>query len=212
MHASLSASTRVYDHVKHRILDGALPGGELVTEGDLAEETGVSRTPVREALLRLEVEGLVRLYPKKGALVVPVTQDEARQVLQARGVIELWAAGQMWSGRSDVTPQLREQLAAMKAARAAGDVRAFVEHDRCFHEVIVRAAGNDILTRTYHGLRDRQLRILATQMRMSRSRMDTAVRGHAEIIELLASGSKADFLSATRQHVAVAVAAIRGVA
>ena len=68
-----SASARVYDRVKRDILDGHHPGGTFVTEGELAVATGVSRTPVREALLRLETEGLVRLYPKKGALVVPVT-------------------------------------------------------------------------------------------------------------------------------------------
>jgi DNA-binding GntR family transcriptional regulator len=213
MHArptSPSASERVYDRLKHDILDGSLPGGEFFTEGSVADEVGVSRTPVREALLRLEVEGLVRLYPKKGALVVPVTQDEARQVLEAREVVEVWAAGAMWPRRVEVLPQLRELLDDMRSARAAGDVTQFVGHDRRFHEVLVEAAGNDILSRAYEGLRDRQLRIIASQMLMSRSRMDTAMRGHAEIVELLQSGRKAELVAATRAHVRGAVAAIRG--
>ena len=204
------ASVRVYDRVKHEILDGTLPGGEFFTEGTVAEEAGVSRTPVREALLRLEVEGLVRLYPKKGALVVPVTQEEARQVLEAREVVEVWAAGAMWPCRAEVLPQVRELLERMRSARAAGDLTRFVGHDRRFHEVIVEAAGNDILSRAYEGLRDRQLRIIASQMLMSRSRTDTALRGHAEIVELLESGRKAEFVAATRAHVRSAVAAIRG--
>lgn len=61
-----SAAERAYRHLKRAILEQVHPGGSLVSEGEIAEATGVSRTPVREALLRLETEGLVRLYPKRG--------------------------------------------------------------------------------------------------------------------------------------------------
>src|SRR6185437_11934747 len=66
----IPAAERVYAYVKAAILDRTYPGGELLTEGELATAVGVSRTPVREALLRLEESGLVKLYPKKGALVL----------------------------------------------------------------------------------------------------------------------------------------------
>ena len=105
--ATPSAADRVYAQVKRDILGGGLPGGSLVTEGGLAEVAGVSRTPVREALLRLEGEGLVRLYPKKGALVVPPSVDDARDVLEARVVIEEWAARAVWSRRADLFPPWR---------------------------------------------------------------------------------------------------------
>ena len=59
--------------VKQQILGGGYPGGALISEGEVSAAVGVSRTPVREAFLRLEVEGLLRLYPKRGALVTPVT-------------------------------------------------------------------------------------------------------------------------------------------
>ncbi len=204
------ASTRVYDHVKHHILDGTLPGGEFFTEGAVAEQTGLSRTPVREALLRLEVEGLVRLYPKKGALVLPVTADEARHVLEARSVIEHWAAGAMWERREEVLPALREQLEAMRAARGAGDVTRFVEQDRAFHEVIVTAAGNPILSRTYHALRDRQVCIIVSQMRMSADRIDSAVAGHSRLVEILRDGTHEEFLAETDDHLSAARARLRG--
>src|SRR5680860_948417 len=82
-----SASARAYAHVKGGILDGTNAGGQFFTEGEVAEAIGVSRTPVREALLRLEVEGLVRLYPKKGAMVVPVSAQEAQDVVEARAAV-----------------------------------------------------------------------------------------------------------------------------
>jgi len=204
-----SASARVYDRVKTDILSGQLPGGGFVTEGELATRTGVSRTPVREALLRLESEGLVRLYPKKGALVVPLTADDVRDVLQARLVIEGWAAGAMWERRADVVDTLDDLLEQMADTRDADDVTAFVAHDRRFHEVIVAAAGNAVLTGTYQSLRDRQLTIVAAQMRMSGSRVDQALAGHRELVELLRSGTKAAFTKAVRHHVEAAISRIR---
>ncbi|RSS85248.1 GntR family transcriptional regulator, partial [Streptomyces sp. WAC05292] len=84
-----SAADRVYRHVKEHVLDRRYEGGTLLTEGGLATAVGVSRTPVREALLRLQAEGLLRLYPKKGALVLPVSAqeiaDERLQPVQQRG-------------------------------------------------------------------------------------------------------------------------------
>ena len=73
-----AAKDRAYAYVKERILEGAYPGGELLSEGEVAEALEVSRTPVREAFLLLEAEGLMRLYPKRGALVVPVSPGEDR--------------------------------------------------------------------------------------------------------------------------------------
>lgn len=210
MTAAPPASARVYDVVKQDILDGTRAGGSFVTEGELAEATGVSRTPVREALLRLEAEGLVRLYPKKGALVVPVTADAARQVLEARLVIEEWAAGAMWARRHEVLDDVTAALAGMTAARRADDVSAFVRHDRHFHEVVVAAAGNDVLLHTYQSLRDRQLTIVAAQMRMSGARLDEALRGHRELVALLRTGTKTEFVRSVRRHVEAALDRLQG--
>lgn len=69
-------------------MSGVLPGGELVSEGEIATRMGVSRTPVREAFLRLQVEGWMRLFPKKGALVVALAQNEAEHVVSARKLVE----------------------------------------------------------------------------------------------------------------------------
>lgn len=199
-----SAAERVYEHVKAGILDGTLAPGALLTEGDLAEETGVSRTPVREALLRLEVEGLMALYPKKGALVVPVTADEARDVVEARSLIELWAADRVWSRRHELADALEPHLQEMKAARAAQEITAFSIADRAFHEEIVSTAGNAILAKQYRSLRERQLCITTAVMRVSGPRMKQAIHEHTALVEALRSGTKATFLSLSREHLEVA--------
>ncbi len=89
-----TAKDRALEYVKTQVLTGAFPGGELISEGDVATALGMSRTPVREAFLRLEAEGLLRLYPQRGALVVPVSPDEVRAVIEARLVLEQFAADQ----------------------------------------------------------------------------------------------------------------------
>ncbi len=150
--APASAATRAYDHLKRAVLDGTHPGGTLLTEGEVAEQLGVSRTPVREALLRLEAEGLVRLYPKKGALVVPVSAQEAHDVVEARALIEEWAAGRAWARRDEIVPQLEPLVEEMRRARGAEAFLDFTAADRSFHECVVAAAGNDVLTRSYRGL------------------------------------------------------------
>ena len=78
----------MYEHVRSGILTRRYPDNELLSEGMLAPETGVSRTPVREALLRLEAQGMIRLLPKRGALVLPVTAQEWRDVLATRLLVE----------------------------------------------------------------------------------------------------------------------------
>ena len=204
-----SAADRVYAQVKRDILGGGLPGGSLVTEGGLAEVAGVSRTPVREALLRLEGEGLVRLYPKKGALVVPPSVDDARDVLEARVVIEEWAARAVWSRRAALFPALETELEGMRATRTSGDVERLVEHDRRFHEILVTAAGNAVLTHTYQGLRDRQLTILAAHFRRDGDRIDRAVANHVRLLEILRTGTVEELVAETHTHVHDAVAALQ---
>jgi DNA-binding GntR family transcriptional regulator len=205
-----AASERVYEHVKHGILDGHHPGGTLLTEGELAEAVGVSRTPVREALLRLAAEGLVRLYPKKGALVVPVTLDEGRELLEARSVIESWAAQACWPRRTEVHERLLTHLEGMRTARQHGDILGFAEQDRLFHEAVVAAGGNAILLRTYRGLRDRQLCLLAADLRMSQARMDASLAAHETLVRELATGTPDSFRHACLAHIEGAAAALRG--
>lgn len=197
----MSASDQAYEFIKRGILTGDLVPSTFLTEGQLAEEVGVSRTPVREALLRLQAEGMVELFPKKGALVVPATPQEAREIFEARSLIEEWAAGQVWSQRAEAVPALQEKLDEMVAAMKADDIGAFSTADRAFHEVIVEAAGNSVITRQYRHLRDRQIVIVAGNMRADKSRMTDSVKQHRGLVELLTSGTRATFVRACREHV-----------
>jgi DNA-binding GntR family transcriptional regulator len=207
---ALSATTRVYQHLKRAILEQLHPGGTLLTEAEIAEAVGVSRTPVREALLRLEAEGLVALYPKRGALVLPVSAREIDEVIEARILVEGHAASRAWERRSALADVLEPMLLAMREARAAGDAIAFMEADRSFHAAVVESAGNRILADLYHRLRDRQMRMGVAVMHVSPGRMDQALTDHEAMIAALRADSPERFTHLVHDHVATAAANIKG--
>ncbi|MGH1564028.1 GntR family transcriptional regulator [Mumia sp. DW29H23] len=208
--ARTSATERTYATLKRAILVGELPGGEELGEVALAERLGCSRTPVREALLRLQTEGLVRIYPKRGAIVLPVTSAEAESVWEARALVEQWAAPRAFSAGTRIRPELDALVDAAEQHRADDDLASFTEVDRRFHEVVVDAAGNPHVTRFYRSLRERQMMVNATAMGMSPERMDSAVRDHRELARLIAGDDLYAFLAASDAHLATSRHSVLG--
>jgi DNA-binding GntR family transcriptional regulator len=204
-----ASASRAYKHVKAAILRQEYEGGALLTEGEIAERLGISRTPVREALLRLEGEGLVRLYPKKGALVQPVSAQEIADVMEMRQLIEGYAAERAWPQRAALAGELTALLDDMRGHLDAGDVSALMAADRRFHSAIVAAAGNRILVAVYDGLRDRQMRMGVAAMRIAPERMQRAVDEHSALLAELRSGDSAAFLAQVRDHVTSAADHLR---
>lgn len=196
-----SAADRVYAFVKQAVLERRYEGGTLLTEGDLADAVGVSRTPVREALLRLEVEGLIRLYPKKGALVLPVSAQEIADVVETRLLVEEHAARKAVPARAELISRLEELLDQQRAQAADGDLAALAISDRCFHAEIVRSAGNQILERLYDQLRDRQLRMGVAVMHAHPDRVAKSIAEHAEILRALRAGDPDAAAAAVHTHV-----------
>ncbi|MFF4701024.1 GntR family transcriptional regulator [Streptomyces chattanoogensis] len=195
------AAERVYTHIKDAVLQRHYEGGMLLTEGELAEAVGVSRTPVREALLRLEVEGLIKLYPKKGALVLPVSAQEIADVVETRLLVEKHAAAKAVPAGEALIGELEELLEKMREQAASGDLAAVSVTDRCFHAAIVRSAGNQILDRLYEQLRDRQLRMGVAVMHAHPDRIAKNIAEHAEILQALRDGDPEAATDAVHRHV-----------
>ena len=185
------AKDRAYAHVKEHILEGFYPGGEMLSEGEVAAQLGVSRTPVREAFLLLEAEGLLRLYPKRGALVVPVSAEEISEVLETRLVIERHCAEQIARrGPEVLVQQLRALLSDQERHISRGNRIGFVEADRLFHRAIVSADGNSILTRLHESLRERQRRMGATLVARDPEVQRRYVHEHRAIVDALDAGGE----------------------
>ncbi len=193
------ATDRAYAHVKTGLLDGTYPDGHLLSEGEVAAALQMSRTPVREAFLRLQTEGFLRLYPKRGALVVPVTPTEARAVVEARLALESFAIDKLTAQGPQAMATTGKELADHPACAGddLGDAELH-EADRGFHAHLVAAAGNPVVTDLYNALRDKQMRITATaRTHTARGRI---THQHARLAEAIRDGDADRAKTLLREH------------
>jgi DNA-binding GntR family transcriptional regulator len=186
----MTATERAYTFTKGRVLDATFPGGELITEGEVADALGMSRTPVREAFLQLQGEGLLRLYPKRGALVVPVSVGEVEAVMETRMLVERFALDKVMSNGSvaGIADELTAAIARQEVHAASGDTDGFVAVDREFHTTFVTAAGNPIVTGLYDTLRDRQQRMVTTSLLRDGHRIESILVEHRELTDAIRAG------------------------
>jgi DNA-binding GntR family transcriptional regulator len=205
-----SAARRAYEHVKARLLDGTYRDGSLLSEGVIASELDISRTPVREAFLQLEGEGLLELYPKRGALVVPVTAAEVADLFDARLALERHCLVRL---AADLPPSLPDELAAaldrQRERLAAGDPAGFAADDRALHRAWVAATGNQVLLGLYDQLRDRQQRITARMLvRDGAARSRELLAEHEQIVAALTAGDRVGAAAALERHLSAARAVV----
>lgn len=200
---TLSAADRAYTLTKELVLSGELPGGHLFSEGEIADRLGVSRTPVREAFLRLQAEELLTLVPKRGAIVAPVPPGEAEDVLDAREAVESAAVRRLLRTPARVgavAAELRAVLDRQRGHAERGDLPAFAEADELFHRTVVAAGGNALMIRFYAGLADRQRRMSVHALGPVPEQLPVVLREHAELVEIIERGDAGAFATALRAH------------
>lgn len=148
-----STAARVADLLRARILDGTMPPGSRIVELEIARELGVSRSPVREALLRLEGEGLAAIVPYRGALVTPPQRERFGELMEFRLALERFALDRLVERLPEgAIGQLRARAAALRKAVSTRNLRRAVDEDLAVHRTIVRLAGNALLERAYEEL------------------------------------------------------------
>ena len=144
MNASLGAAA--YAALKRAVLDASLAPGSTASEPEIATRLGMSRTPVHEAVLRLQSEGFLRVIPKRGVLVVPVSRADVAEVYEVLIALEGAAAARLARGRAGAAlAELRALTAEMEQALAEDRRTAWAEADDAFHRLLLRACGNSRL-------------------------------------------------------------------
>ncbi|WP_448630433.1 GntR family transcriptional regulator [Cellulomonas soli] len=200
-----SAADTVYGVLKARILDGELAGGDMVGEQALADELGVSRTPVREAIGRLQAEGWLRVHPRRGAVVTPVSPTERQDVLDARLLLETYGvrAAVDRGTTGTLTARLHEHLDAQRRAQGAGDLDASTEADADFHSTLAAAAGNGVLDGAFAMIRERHRRMTARALWRGDDIGRQVLTDHEHLIGLVEAGDCDGFATALAEHLRV---------
>jgi DNA-binding GntR family transcriptional regulator len=201
-----SAQDVAYGWLKQHIALLPRDDGVFLIESEVAAATGTSRTPVREALLRLESEGFVQIMPKKGAFVPPISDAEVRAVMQARELVEEWCIGQVVPLGPEFAAELEELVAEQE--RLLHDPVAFIDRDRAFHRTIVHRAGNPVLADFYESLRDRQIRMGLRAVARTENRARNVLAEHRAIVAAVRAGAREQAERAVAAHLASTLAAL----
>jgi DNA-binding GntR family transcriptional regulator len=191
---------RVYSHLRELILSGEYAPNERLFETKISDEIGASRTPVREALHGLELEGLIECLPKVGYIVKPISDQEVAEICEIRGLIEGLAA--RWAvekARERLIAELQSNIATSETKAEKGEARAFIELDSQFHEIIARLSGSKRLLELAQALRHHMLRY-RVQSIYSTDNVLRAIKGHKGVLASIERGDVEEINQAIKKH------------
>jgi len=191
---------KIYEHLREQLLNGEITPPEHLIEAKIAKELGTSRTPVREALHSLELEGLIKAIPRVGYVVKPISAQEVEEICEIRmaieGVAVRWA---MEKAYKKLFEELKENISLSSQKVSKGDVRAFVEMDARFHEIIARYSGSQRLLELAQTLRRHMLRY-RIQSIYSVDNVLRAIEGHQGILRAIGKRNLEGVNKAVCQH------------
>jgi len=187
---------KILENIRDAILKGTLKAGERVSEPDLAERYGISRTPIREAFRQLESEGYLTVVPRKGAVVTALSERDVEEFYSIKSILEGYAAR---LAATNLTDKELDRLVAINSRlerlATAGDVKTFFRVHNEFHELFIKASGNEKLLELIQQLLKKFDRLRVASLSLP-GRMEISVKEHDKIIEAFKNhdGSLADQL------------------
>lgn len=195
-------ATLVTERIREAIMFGELSLGEAVSEDRLATMLGVSRTPVREALSALQLQGLIVIQPQRGSFVFQPTEEDVVQLCEMRSLLELGALKLAQARRHAATlQQLQAAEGDMETAEADGDDRAAARADAAFHEALFANCGNRFLVQSY-ALVSGPIGAIRYFARKAQGARKSPAREHRAIIKAFAKSDLAAATSVLNTHIA----------
>lgn len=183
-----SFADRAYRELRRRILENVMTSGQQYTEQDLAALLRMSRTPTREAMLRLANEGLVEIRPRHGMRIKPISVTDMREIYEVLTALESAAAG-LAAASAQSEPYLegmRDAIREMESALAIDDLKGWAKADERFHTLLVASAGNHRLVEQVETFVGQAHRVRMLTLRL-RPKPSTSNRDHAELVEAIAA-------------------------
>lgn len=212
-----SLSCQVYDILKNMIIKGEVESGERLMQVQVAQKLNISRTPIREAFLMLEHDGLVERIVQGGVRVIPLSIDHINKIFEIRGVLEAYAMELVC--RNITTDGLDELRMIMdKAGKILCSeifdrettINQLLELNTLFHDRIYAATGNEYLEKTIINLKEQVLRMRAIGLRRTESWIQSWGE-HRQLIDYIAADRSSDAASLIKTHVANAAAHVKSV-
>lgn len=201
----------VFNTLRQAILKGELKPGERLMEIKLANKLGVSRTPIREAIRKLELEGLVLMIPRKGAEVADISEKSLKDVLEVRKALEELSV-QLTCDRitKEEIVELKQAAEHFKRVLKNKDITEIAEADVRFHDVIYTATKNQKLIQLLNNLREQMYRYRIEYLKQEEV-YPKLIREHEEIIERIKNKDKDAATHIVCQHIDNQVDAVMGV-
>jgi len=200
---NIRRSEQLRESIEERIATGILPPGTRLDETELAHEFGVSRTPIREALIQLASEGLIDMRPRRGAVVAEIPAQRLCEMFEVMAELEAMC-GRLAARRISGEEQkaLLEAHAASEKARNDGDPDAYYYLNERFHQAIYAASHNEFLAEQATLLHRRLRPYRRLQLRV-RDRVRSSFSEHGGIVEAIVNGDGERAAELLRQHVSV---------
>ena len=199
--AAASLVETAYRQIRSRILDNAWPPGHQVLEQALALELGMSRTPVREALIRLQNEGLVEVVPRHGMRVLPVSAADMKEIYEILTSLEAMAAELVALKRpapAELAP-LERASRDMERALKKNDLDAWAEADERYHRHLIELCGNRRLATVVYNYWDRAHRARMFTLRLRPKPLDSTAE-HLAVVDAIRRGDAVAARELHRQH------------
>ena len=191
----------VFKTLRQGILTGELKPGERLMEIHLANKLGVSRTPIREAIRKLELEGLVTMIPRRGAEVAQITEKSMKDVLEVRKVLDDLSVELACERITEEEKEmLKNACVDFEEAVKTGDFAKIAKTDVAFHDIIVTATRNIRLSQMVNNLAEQMYRYRFEYIKDS-SQHERLVREHEEICQGILAGDKKRALEAIEAHI-----------
>jgi DNA-binding GntR family transcriptional regulator len=191
---------KIYEHLREQLLSGKMQPHQHLIEAKIARDIGTSRTPVREALHSLELEGLIESIPRVGYVVKPISEEEVEQICEIRGAIEGLAA--RWAtekAHEKLVIELERNISITEDKVSRGNVRVFVDMDARFHEIISKFSGSRRLLELAQTLRRHMLRY-RIQSIYSVENVLRAIDGHKRILRAIQKRNLEEINKAIQHH------------
>lgn len=189
----------VYHTLKNAIQFLELKPGTQIVEADLSAELGVSRTPIREALMRLSDELLVEIYPQRGTYVSKIDLSLSKEMAYMRHVLETEIFSKLCEEKANIQDAVEDKLYLMSLALKRNDPIEYIRNDAEFHRAIFSYAGHEMIWNTISNTRAHYVRTLVLDMSLPNS-LRKSYQAHKKIVQCIQNGDKDGLLELLEDH------------